>query len=333
MEKEHAIKKLIGPHIIAFFENIDGRRILLLGEYHLKLNNNDILDKQSIFVHNWLADVISKSSKCIDLMVEQEYLFYDDYIGDIPGESSMGYVIKKFYDCYSKNKQKCRKLYPNLRYHYIDLRNEVIWLLVKYIDEDLRFIKELSNTNYINKVLRVSFEYLVGENVDLIIVNDFIEKLHKYNNKIFKKEGDTLKKLKIDTKDAFDEYRDLICKSLSKCPFIYKKIKIIISAFIEAYTSTKIDPLISLVCIPMDLYCIIRMFQNYDINKLQNGPPKCIDSIYGINRNIILFTGAVHTMNYMTVLKLIGYTPNFVDYDFNIDKMGQVKLHDMVNFL
>ncbi len=125
------LKKLSGVDTFVFFDNILGKRILLLGESHeyegLCEEDEDEdagydpdWKEKSVEVQYWLPNLCKNAPECIDVLIEAEYATYK-YFG---GESPLDDTLKKFEDCQQMSKEKnlCKKLYPYLRFHNVDAR-------------------------------------------------------------------------------------------------------------------------------------------------------------------------------------------------------------------
>jgi hypothetical protein len=144
------LRGLIGPNYFAFFPNIDGRRILLIGETHMdpSYDIKAIEEKGPgpVFEeHRWLRSLIIGAPECVDLMVEEDFIADLSQKGEAEERSSSPAVqvdpdeqivpklvtyrsniraIKAaFAGCYTTDvaaKKTC--FTTKLRFHYIDTR-------------------------------------------------------------------------------------------------------------------------------------------------------------------------------------------------------------------
>ena len=62
------INNLSGPIFLSYYPNLEGRRILILGERH---DNESICKDKNVYeVHQWIKDLAENSSYEIDLFLE-----------------------------------------------------------------------------------------------------------------------------------------------------------------------------------------------------------------------------------------------------------------------
>ena len=64
------LMNLSGPKVFAFYENVHGIKILLLGERHITIRR---CGRKGYEISNWLYDIASVAPECLDIFVEDYY--------------------------------------------------------------------------------------------------------------------------------------------------------------------------------------------------------------------------------------------------------------------
>ena len=66
---------LSGPSIFAFYPNLNGKRVLLLGEVHGDINLCGQSKDYKVYpLDQWIYDLSYSTTDCLDLFVEDVYL-------------------------------------------------------------------------------------------------------------------------------------------------------------------------------------------------------------------------------------------------------------------
>lgn len=294
---------LSGPHTFTFFNNIMGKKILLLGETHVVrlLCNPKTLKQQNIFeVQDWFVQISKNSPSCIDIFTESPYK--QDLNSSLECKSKTIKGYKSPLDaviCKMDNLQKTNNLPKYLRYHNIDTRgyggySSMILLDFHFRDHKmpklsqkaqvqieqskktiLSYLLSIDTSKHPQLVYRNYIKYmlkLVGHNFNILDVNEMDE----WENRYFKYINKGLSKMD---------------KDIDKTRFLNVLLEIYMEEF-DIYTS--------LLNIPMDLYCLIRLFIKFDETKLKRGPQSC-DNL-SIN-NVIIYTGDNHARLYRLFLE------------------------------
>lgn len=153
---------LSGPNLLAFFPDIEGKKILLLGEVHTsrkmcysKICQKKVNDCYIYRIHEWLYHLSLIAPQCLDIFIEHNYL-YEHFLPDFdkpviikitPGgtKSPLEAIRYAFGPCYTsiaEKKSKC--ISDKLRYHYIDVRT--------YDDPDkVSFMSPLAHLWHVHK--------------------------------------------------------------------------------------------------------------------------------------------------------------------------------------
>lgn len=74
----------------------------------------------------------------------------------------------------------------------------------------------------------------------------------------------------------------------------------LLAEMVEVYAEDPAFPVIAqvlLIC-DMDVYCLLRIFETYDAEKMYRGPVACGGNRYRENRNVIVYSGSWHTTVY-----------------------------------
>ena len=314
---------LNGPVSFIFYPNVQGKKILLLGDIHdihALCNKNSCSTQngtgcQIYEVQQWLSDLATSSPQCLDIFVEDPYIKSQKGGATLQSSPSpLTAVRKQFIEC-AFNKIKCP---PNLRYHYVDIR--LIRFQGKTIPDPLgRLLDQIPKSYlftqwsdliplYIDQIPIIK-EYYIGYNRTTSAKNifyQFYQDLAKivsitYNQDSLDSEINALWKI-------FD--KQLSKTTLNKNQFFQALLKV--HSLSDIYKS--------LLAIPMDVYLLSRLFTQFDINKMKRGPIGCHDTKYSQIQNAIIYAGDFHIRRYhkfihlyFNILPLIYKTGNPID--------------------
>ena len=306
-QQPRQLKVLSGPSLFAFYPNLDGKRILLLGEYH----STDKLcpsKKDTYEVHDWLYDLALSAPDCLDIMVEFMYLREKNklnikmFTGPTKRLNMYSYPIEgimhKFNKCYTKQKPTdC--VSSRLRFHYLDVREFDGFGVIRPLSDDSPTFSKNIVIKY-TPLQRSLYEYILGISTD--------EKTYQLYHAFFQDVCQSLHtNINVEQLDDFTTtYWSIIRKEYAKFPMSNQEKNRFINTLIETMISQ--GPLFGLTNakIYMDAYCLLRLFMKFDFSqqKRLKGPSGCQSEKFNTMQNIIIYTGVYHTRTYITFFKL-----------------------------
>lgn len=294
------LRGLSGPHTFTFFNNIMGKKILLLGEMHAVqfICNPIILKQPTIFeIQDWLVQISKNSPSCIDIFTESPYKNNNSI--ECKGrnlktyKSPMDAVI-----CKMDNLKKNNNIPKHLRYHNIDTRGYGGFSSMVLIDFHFR-------TNKMPKISqKVQLQHEQNKKSMLSYLLNIDTSKHAklaYRNYIkfmLNLVGHQLNILDVDEMDEWESrYFKYINKGLSKLDENIDKQRFL-NVLLDIYMK-EFDIYTSLLNIPMDLYCLLRLFIKFDQSKVSN---RQICDKLSVN-NVIIYTGDNHAKIYRLFLE------------------------------
>lgn len=350
---------LSGPTKFSFYPDVNGIRILLLGERHdtkglcseydLSLKGGRIYE-----VHKWLGDLAKNAPECLDILVEQPFLLNDqEYEKEIDRgtdlisySSPLAAIIKEFEKCQIiLKKDPCYS--PHLRYHYIDLRrivtgkSAVVQMGNLVYEGYSTMVKYKFNfpVSWVDVLLETDFKYVDDERTILsyVIGVDLSQSSQEIYEQYMISLSENLKEQAsqiyygIDLDPfTYDHKRDfLYMKNLhNKINKEVEKMDTSIDRkeFLETLLNVYLDHQgLSLgekiFLIPMDLYLLTRLFINFDQAKMNRGPPGCHQN--KIIKNAIIYAGWDHTDIYDAfIAEFFGVYPE-IEVDLQMGKKSQ----------
>ncbi len=303
------IEKLSGPHSLYFYPNVQGKRILLLGDQHtqgdtcLKKNPGTNVSE----VQNWIMELADTSPECLDVFVETDYrssnaarnLKVRESCGDLRSCSSpLSAVVSAFAPCIKDNSD-CSQ---NLRYHYIDVR--YIKGLIKDIEGKNHFATDQlvdcfaritrNNTEVYDKVENELGKINMGsvslyrlgirrDSKDRKEFNSFSRFLCKVSKNICDE--------KICDETYLNNYNKMVWKILAK---EIEKLTLDGNKFITTLYSLYEYKFEHILMTTMDVYFIARLFSKFDLAKMERSPVGCRNHRYGEIKNAVIYAGAGH---------------------------------------
>ncbi len=348
--QERNPRKLIslsGPLGFTFFKNINGRKILLLGESH----KVDTLCQSSLAysIHRWLIELAIEAPECLDIFCEQvtnkKIKKETNILGKLFGlnkrhketDETKHIILTHIMDPISRRYLKnydspldavrdtfrvCNNLtqgnqglcpLPSLRYHVVDSRtvgkmeNPFIEMSPKVFElgtKRITFVAEYVNVNHMeiwgyfsgldrSKTSKQKFEaysLMLFEG----ILDDPIEYVNRYLDNYFKIIDRTLKKVRnlID----LEKFKDCLYNASIFTEPTFKDFSG--DEYSDIYKSSYLFFSV-LYCTQMDVYFLLRWFQEYDLKK--PGPSGCKD--YKVAKNTIFYGGAKHQITYAEFFK------------------------------
>lgn len=269
-------------------------KLLLLGDSH---TYNHGCPKKSDDVLTFIEKQIDTATCFLDLYLEVPYVFKSNKQVKRISETWMAKVHERFWDCFTWTKKYCDQ--PNLRAHYVDLRNvpDDKYFMVTRIIVGLYYKIPIANyTVDIQKALNDEQTKKIFKNVDTVIkhIDSLVDKT-KVNKQIQNIKYPEVKKAIEKYRKTWKEPDRRSNPEKVSWPNIEKILK-------GKATRLLIDDMYyTLATLPatlMDLYTIARMFRDF-----QDKPGK-----YSLPaKNIIVFAGSFHTHRYR---------------DFLIDELG-----------
>lgn len=286
--------ELSGVRHFSYFNDILGKKILLLGEYHSDkgICSNTIESKVSFEIQNWLIDIAKSAPRgeCIDIFTESPYKATDDWdwttrlITTEPiklknFDSPLSAVLAKF-----KFEQNRDTFPDNLRHHNIDSR-------LVHFPHPIVIIDNIGRTkNQQINLTRLDLKYKEEKReilAFLLSMNYEGRRLfHKYLENVFNIMGAEYSAL--DTEKYLLMYFRTISKEINKMdPSIDRSLflKTLLDVYIETF-----DIYTSLLNIPIDVYFLSRIFINFT-----NSRGYCKDQPI---KYVICHTGSNHTKVY-----------------------------------
>jgi len=302
------LRILSGPHILVFFRDLSGKKILLLGERHETSNlcSDTLLEENYAYeVHKWLVQIAIDAPSCVDIFTETYY----KNIGKCKekGKLSTFSAPLSAVECEFERLINDGDLPPYVRYHNIDIR----------LLEGIQFpisewtMKVFSKTNLggqeglymFIKITQTRHMFSGQESVLIghLLTMDRSEnarKIHdEFMHELFQKASLAYDKNKYSL--IYDKYVRLIDKEFSKSSLDKNKTLLLLSnIYLRDINKSHFDLYSILLAIPMDLYFLVRLFIKFDETKLQRGPKGCRMKKDVTANNVIVYGGAQHIKIY-----------------------------------
>lgn len=308
LPKSRRLKNLSGPVSFIFYNNIQDKRILLLGDRH-QIEDICSSDIESYEVQDWLKDLVSDTSECVDILVEDSFSEISDrtylkYKNLRESESPLNSIRRTFRNFTA----------PNLRYHFIDTRIISKSIVNPYIEsfmkvrEDKELFKEIKQ--YVNnnrEPLSDIIDFYLGYKQE---IPDGYLNIIKGINDIRNVPTDEEKVLNylVKSKDKFTKEFLKLSPNIDKNEFLF----VIRSMYKNKIKTTSQYLLLTLFfTIDVDIYVLARLFVRFNKDKMERGPINCRNSKYQEMKNIIIYAGVAHIKNYNKFLKLyFGVSPD-----------------------
>lgn len=315
---------LSGVSSFTYFNNIEDKRILLLGEYHLKSEKCMSLSKTSLEVQDYIYELAVNSPVCLDIFLEVPLYLKDDpikynsrYFPDINTNTKLGSsAYLSIYHKLSAFGHIFDPKYPRnkIRVHYIDART---WTKSNEMSSFFKITYELNINLYPHELIHVLkfnnlykndiFEYLVGIKENNIGKEKFREYFRFLIEKTYLKSGSDLSEhLFIEKYKEFVEDHEFIrnnfIKSVKKTVLKIKDFKynLFINSLLKSYKKHKsMEEHFTILdiynVIYMDVYFLLRYLSTYDVSKIR-GPLNCRNSKE--SKYSIVAPGGHHTETY-----------------------------------
>ena len=308
------LRILSGSTIFAFYPNINGRRILLLGEVH---NNKGICSGPSdpsiglYELHDWFDELSLNAPECLDIFIEQSYMLPQSQVGGWTSLSKYGsplYAIKqRFKNCHVYQVQQKEKCHSNfLRYHYVDTRGYKSVAKTPYLEWYLSGYEVNKANHILNQKYWDQRELLYRY---MLTMNRTSEAERLYNNYI----ADMAIIIGVSYDPSkYKQYMEIYYKNIDK-EIVKLDPNLDKEKFFESLLSVYMFEKIigtSLFIMPQDVYFLLRLFTVFDEKKMNRGPIECRNQQYQIIKNAIFHGGLHHTRIYMQFIKThFGISP------------------------
>jgi hypothetical protein len=297
------IHSLSGCNFFSYYPNVNGRKILLLGESHTMKNMCDA-SKNATYVWDWIKDIAMNSNECTDILLEQDYTVENET--DTWVDTPLGYTRKVLYNLKS----------DVTRYHRSDLRSffektTIESIFVQMYNEDMNMsMKAESLLNPM--VFSIILDYMLMIDTSVSAKKIYESFCNNLYTSIYKKSVPSELKRIFNIHDTI--YIKKVKKELSKMDSSIDKKRVLQTLKSIYMTLTDRYNIDILMLIPMDLYVLTRMFISFDSKKMKRGPFLC--ESYKTMKNIIFFGGSLHSRIYNQFIKeYFGITPSIYRYD------------------
>lgn len=293
------LQYLSGPDTFIFYENILGRRVLLLGEHHnnKSLCNANLLKKPGAYeIQSYLIELSKNADSCIDVLTETPYK-YDFKLQNCGGTSLKDYTNPLYaVTCELERLKKEGNLPEYMRYHNVDLRRykNTMFPGMKLYESLTTNIAITNDKKYAsiksyyekNKVLILSYLLTIDRSTHARSV------YHKVLSMLLDLFGIKDQNFVEKNKELEKDYISLIDKEMSKLDERIDKQRFL-KTLLDIYTQENMYT--AIMVIPMDFYLLLRLFIIFDHDKMDRaGKCKHSKSV----KNAIVYTGAAHTRFY-----------------------------------
>jgi len=330
MSSPFNLKILNGCSNFAFYPNLNGKRILLLGEVHTSKFLCNSVSAQD--VHEYIGNLLINSNECIDVFLEANFGEFNEY-------SVLTDKVEKLNKYHSGIIAMYNKLYINSNSNAngngnANVKHRIHNADPRFLHKSNKHLKDIFNVNdsfkiKIQKFFSKLFNFKSKLNLNKVLDNDIKIILIKYLlnlNDDFETFYEIYNAFNVNiTKTELKEYMDLyfktVKKELNKCsPEMKYYIQNIL--FEIYYEWKEFTFKLLLLDSVMDLYILSRLFMTFDKHKMNRGPINCRDSKYSTINNAIIYTGGSHTEHYMKFFyKLYNIVPNI---SISNDQLGMV---------
>ena len=358
---ERQVEGLSGIIQFTLFSNLNGNKILLLGEEHSTEGICKKDDNSYQEVHNWLYNLAVNAPTCLDVFLESFYRKYN-FDEDNSNEndelskykSGLSALRTKFEKCNTTLNKKCK--FDGFRYHLIDGRvSELPYVIYsneakELIKKDFPYKKDEENVIHkiypkINNLIDENFEFLLMYLSMMFEDEKCIKGKNVYYEIVKMQDLSVDKKLSSKFIKLYEENREkmyrIIQKEMEKIENF--NINFFLECLFYSYknydkSKTIIDNIRHfLYVIEMDVYFLLRYLHSYDKDKLRKGPKKCNSKEFTKNKYSIVYAGAAHTLCYMNFFILYfnthpdvhilnPYSEKCIKLPFKFDFFGENKI-------
>ena len=292
------VSVLGGSANMALYNNINGRRVLMLGESHTPFKgqknckipiNNDGFYK----IVDWFEDIAKSAPHCVDLLLE---LDYSPYVQGKYNPSPLTEVHDRFNNISYGNKTEIEKS-GHLRFHNVDLR------VIGNLSYGLLGLQ--NNYNGEEKLSKYLYPYF-QEFLDYLLclkTENTSDVSKKFEDLVVHYQKSTIgikntKGIILNHNKYMELYFIRIKKALSKLdPSIdqLRLLKAIKTAYIFVISEYSMRSIIN--CVPMDLYLLLKLFTKFQLK--DRGSKDCQSQIMDY---AIIFVGSYHFHMYRNII-------------------------------
>ena len=185
------VQKINKFRSFTFFNNINNKKILLLGEVHdvkgHRCGKKCSIDKLCLNGEDYVMNIIKKYKlfdETLDVFIESLYhkknLYNIEKNKNSRHNNPLHILDKRLDVCMNLNKKMCKYKFPNLRLHYVDVRkynynfnnySNTPFLLIGYhlnhinkINNSNHDVKYFINTSHFNDKIKVIQKYILHKN-------------------------------------------------------------------------------------------------------------------------------------------------------------------------
>lgn len=289
------LTQLSGVNTFVYFKLPQDRTLLILGENH---NINNICENDIYPVHKWLYDICLNSPTCLDLFVEDSFVFenhekYDielllnlDLIKNPNPRLNMIRFIFREYTMNNKN--------LSTRYHLIDARK---------INEKIESPFVILPLMY-NNIIKNNLKNMISDNSENYdkILEYYSGATDKYSNYYNAYLNNLIKNTDIILPNYIiyrQEYLKLVDKMIKKTSFGLDGKTHFFKVLLSCYKNDNATNLYhNLISILMDVYFLLRYLHSYDEEKVNRGPLHCRDKKFLTHEKSIIYSGNRHSIVY-----------------------------------
>jgi hypothetical protein len=286
--------------------------VLLLGEKHTTAGVGTDAEDARQDVHRWLEDLAFEAPECLDVLVESPYgPGHPDPA--LPVERLERYkfpliaVEHAFYSCRDTDLERQERCFSQrLRYHRLnshEIRDN--WAMTQLFfayDEDVFSKAGLAIQGDYWARRRVLYDFLIGKDTGAEARQLFEQYLAELVRETFILGHDDPRDVAFEVARYMDlyrvfmpSYRRWVDEGLARCPALDRK------RFEDVYgdvcmSQPEIAPV--MWTIPMDVGCFLELFSRKGEAERRKGPAGCSEGRFAEKRNVIILSGASHTVRY-----------------------------------
>jgi hypothetical protein len=156
---------MISGPVSACFMTKNGKSVVLFGDAHFSIANMCLPCREEkdgcITIDKFLEKVFTESKLSVDFFMETPYVSKESDVQHIFEQEQrigeiIGNLMDKFGQCLvSKKSKECKKMHPNTRMHYIDLRFgetyvmtfEKLYSITSFLAKDIGVMKNIARNN------------------------------------------------------------------------------------------------------------------------------------------------------------------------------------------
>uniref|UniRef100_A0A6C0IZZ5 USP domain-containing protein n=1 Tax=viral metagenome TaxID=1070528 RepID=A0A6C0IZZ5_9ZZZZ len=245
---------LISGPVSFIYHQFNRRNIFLLGDQHGNGRDGDCTIGLSCDVVDFLDKVFRESTAKVDFYIEHMFMKDDEKAKHTDTFDALKRVRRHFSDCLVRNKKNCHDKYPNVRFHYTDIRDYMHedfsnpMFIVRYGLLLNTFSKKLKKYKEGYKETKILVDKLtpqiLGDIVSMYLELDTLGDIGKFiSNKLQLSSKNELESyLKVALEFKYPEEKNRVLKQL-KLSEKGKEIKTFIKEELQKYLQTILQPM------------------------------------------------------------------------------------------